>query len=52
MKNQALSIQKGMIIPTEETCKACHNEESPSFKEFNFAEMSAKIAHPNPAAKK
>jgi hypothetical protein len=49
MKNRELSIQKGMIIPTEETCTACHNEKSPTFKGFNFEEMSAKIAHPNPA---
>ena len=48
MKNRELSIQKGMIIPTEETCKKCHNSESPTFKEFNFEEMSAKIAHPDP----
>jgi hypothetical protein len=51
MKNRELSIQKGMIIPTEETCKACHNEKSPTFKGFNFEEMSAKIAHPIPAKK-
>jgi hypothetical protein len=51
MKNRELALTKGMIIPTEETCTACHNEKSPTFKEFNFSEMSAKIAHPNPAAK-
>ena len=49
MKNQELAISKGMVVPTEETCKACQNEESPTFKGFDFAEMSAKIAHPNPA---
>ena len=51
MKNQELAISKGMIIPTEETCTACHNEKSPTFKGFNYDEMLAKIAHPNPAAK-
>lgn len=38
----------GLVIPTEETCKGCHNEESPTFKGFDFAEASAKIAHPKP----
>jgi hypothetical protein len=49
MKNRDLAVSKGMIVPTEETCTACHNDKSPTFKGFNFAEMSAKIAHPNPA---
>jgi hypothetical protein len=51
MKSQEQSIAKGLIIPTEETCRTCHNEESPTFKGFDFAEYSAKIAHPNPLAK-
>lgn len=49
MKNQELALTKGLVVPTEETCKACHNSGSPTFKGFNFAEMKAKIAHPNPA---
>ena len=51
MKNQQLSLSKGMILPTEEVCKKCHNSESPTFKGFNFAEYSAKIAHPDPTLK-
>lgn len=39
----------GLIIPTEKVCVTCHNEESPSFKEFNFDEFFKKIAHPMPA---
>jgi len=35
----------GLVIPTEETCKQCHNEKSPMFKEFKFDEAYAKIAH-------
>ncbi len=50
MKNQELALQKGMILPTEEVCKSCHNSGSPTYKAFNYAEFSAKIAHPNPAA--
>jgi hypothetical protein len=49
MKNLELAKTKGLIVPTEKTCTACHNSESPTFKGFNFAEMKAKIAHPNPA---
>jgi len=49
MKNQEMALQKGMILPTEEVCKTCHNAASPTFKGFNYAEMTAKIAHPNPS---
>ncbi len=48
MKDQAKSIAAGLVIPDEATCTVCHNAESPSFKGFDFAEYSAKIAHPNP----
>jgi hypothetical protein len=48
MKNRELALQKGMIIPDEALCKQCHNEESPTFKGFNYAEYLAKIAHDDP----
>jgi excinuclease UvrABC ATPase subunit len=48
MKNQKLSLAKGLILPTEEVCIQCHNEESPTFKGFNFDEYVAKIAHDDP----
>ncbi|MFH0758673.1 MAG: cytochrome c family protein [Bacteroidota bacterium] len=48
MKNRDLALQKGMIMPTEEVCKTCHNAGSPTYKAFNYAEFSAKIAHPDP----
>ncbi|MFC2089665.1 cytochrome c family protein [Bacteroidota bacterium] len=48
MKNQELALQKGLIVPTEDLCKKCHNAESPTFKGFNYAEYSAKIAHDDP----
>lgn len=50
MKDHDASVAAGLVVPTEETCTACHNEKSPTFKGFDFAEYSAKIAHPNPAA--
>jgi hypothetical protein len=50
MKDREASIAAGLVIPNEETCKTCHNEESPTFKGFDFAKYAAQIAHPNPAA--
>lgn len=38
----------GYMVPTEATCRGCHNERSPSFEGFDFKERYAKIAHPNP----
>jgi hypothetical protein len=32
----------------EKMCKTCHNEKSPTHKEFKFEEMWAKIKHPTP----
>lgn len=52
MKSRELAMQKGLILPTEEVCKTCHNEESPTYKPFNFATASAKIAHPDPTLAK
>jgi hypothetical protein len=48
MKNQELALKNGLIIPDEELCKTCHNEESPTYKPFSFAESSKEIAHPRP----
>lgn len=48
MKNRKLALSKGMILPTEEVCRKCHNEESPTFKGFNYEEYVAKIAHDDP----
>jgi hypothetical protein len=44
----AKAADYGLVMPTEETCKTCHNEKSPTFKGFDFAKFSAKIAHPVP----
>jgi hypothetical protein len=38
----------GLVKPDEKLCVKCHNAESPTFKAFNFAEASKKIAHPTP----
>ena len=49
MKSREKSVAKGLIIPTEETCKQCHNDKSPHFKGFNYDEYLKKITHPIPA---
>jgi hypothetical protein len=39
------ALDAGLIIPTEEVCKKCHNEKSPQFKGFDFAAYKEKIKH-------
>lgn len=51
MRNRELALKKGLILPTEEVCKTCHNPDSPTFKPFNYAEKVAMIAHPDPSKK-
>ncbi|MSR83915.1 MAG: hypothetical protein EXS58_13495 [Candidatus Latescibacteria bacterium] len=48
MKDKTAAVAAGLIIPDEKLCKTCHNPESPSYKEFNYAEAKKKIEHPNP----
>ena len=57
MKDKAQSLAKGMIEPTEATCKVCHVGKKPdghaeAKKPWNFAEFKKTIAHPDPTAKK
>lgn len=51
MKSKEQSLAKGLIEANEKVCVSCHNKDNPFHKEFNYATFSAKIAHPNPAAK-
>lgn len=51
MKDREASVAAGLVIPNESTCKTCHNEESPTFKGFDFEKMWAQIQHPNPKNK-
>ena len=50
MESREQSMAAGLILPEEKVCKECHNEESPNYKGFDYAEYTAKMAHPNPAA--
>lgn len=42
----------GLLTITEETCTVCHNEKSPTYKEFKYAEMLKQISHPYPEGKR
>jgi hypothetical protein len=49
-KDRAKAIAKGMIVPDEKTCRNCHNEESPTFKDhpFDYKAFRKKIMHWEP----
>lgn len=51
MKDKDKAIENGLIIPTEATCRGCHNEKSPAFKGFDFEERWKKIDHRRPETK-
>jgi hypothetical protein len=38
----------GLIMPDEKICVTCHNEKSPTYKEFVFKDRVKLIAHPVP----
>lgn len=38
----------GLTKISEKTCTGCHNEESPTFKPFNYGERKVEIAHSIP----
>ena len=38
----------GLWAQTEESCKKCHNQKSPTYKPFDFKKASLVIAHPYP----
>lgn len=52
--DKAKAKDAGMIVGSDEgkLCMTCHNSESPTFKEFKYKEMWAKIEHKKTTAKK
>lgn len=48
MMDRDKSIAAGLLLPDEKTCLQCHNEESPTYKPFDYKTFQAKIAHPKP----
>ncbi len=51
MKDKEKAVAAGLIIPDEKTCIQCHNDKSPTYKEFDYKKFYAKIAHPIPTEK-
>ncbi len=52
MKDRETAVAAGLIISDEKLCVDCHNEKSPTYKEFDFEEASKVIAHLNPKKQK
>ena len=50
MKNKKIAMDNGLVIPTEKVCVKCHNKESPTFKEFKFADAYKLVEHHTPKA--
>ena len=49
MKDKAKAMAAGLMMPDEKTCVGnCHNEKSPTYKPFVFADAAKIIAHPIP----
>lgn len=50
MKDKQQAMDNGLIIHTEKEafCTTCHNQDSPTFKSFNYEESWAKIKHTKP----
>jgi len=50
MKNKELAVQHGLLVQTEAVCVGCHNEKSPTFKQFNYSETNIEDIHTMPSA--
>jgi hypothetical protein len=50
MKDKAKALAAGLAIAKDDPklCTKCHNNESPTYKEFKYKEFWAKIKHPLP----
>ena len=51
MKDKTASIAAGLVLPDEKLCVGCHNDKSPTYKKFVFADAAKLIAHPIPPKK-
>ncbi len=49
MKSREKSVAKGLILPDAKLCETCHNDESPTFKGFDYDEYWKKIDHSKPS---
>ena len=48
MQDRETAVAEGLLIPNEQTCRKCHNEESPVFKPFDYNERWGEIEHSVP----
>jgi hypothetical protein len=53
MRDREEAIKHGLIVyeKIEDLCVKCHNPDSPTFREIDFAEAWEEIKHPVPASK-
>jgi len=51
MKDHKKAMENGLIMPDEKLCKQCHNQESPTYKPFDFAKKWKIIEHGKKASK-
>lgn len=51
MKDKAASVAAGMVEKPEAGCVTCHNKQSPTYKEFVYADAWKLIEHKTPPAK-
>jgi len=52
MKDKAAALAAGLVMPDQKTCIVCHNDKSPTYKTFVYADFYKKIAHNKPVATK
>ena len=45
MKDHDKSVANGLLIPDEKLCLTCHNDESPTYKKFDYKTKTAAIKH-------
>ena len=48
MRDHEQAIANGLIVPDEAVCVTCHNADSPTFTDFDFAARYSEIQHPIP----
>ena len=51
MEDKAKAVEAGLVAPATQSCKLCHNDQSPTFKGFDEKAYFEKIAQPDPKVK-
>lgn len=47
MKNKAMAMKAGLIVPDKQLCIQCHNKDNPFPKDFDYEASLPKVLHPN-----